>query len=125
MKFWVALSYVDSEGVYHPLGSGTFTAASAADAEECAMQAWWDPRLETTGCSPVCKVERFEMKKELKHFEVIMEFEATSRVHLSRLRAIIEAALRHSTASEAIRDAVGDQFDEADVEFCGWFIKED
>lgn len=40
--------------------SGVFTAETAADAEECGVQAWWDPALESTGWKYEMEVKEVE-----------------------------------------------------------------
>ena len=62
MNTWrVRLYYRDEQGARHLLGKGVFHADTAKDAQECAMQSWWEPRLESAGCSLDCEVEPIEM----------------------------------------------------------------
>ena len=43
---------------------GVFFANTEEDAKECALDAWWSPRLETSGCSPDFVVEPVELEGE-------------------------------------------------------------
>jgi hypothetical protein len=54
-KYRVNFGYADERGVTHITNSGVFFANSEADARECAMTSWWDPRLEAASCSPICE----------------------------------------------------------------------
>lgn len=62
MNTWrVKLFCIDEDGSRRFMHKGVFHADTEADARECAMQAWWDPRLEVAGCSADCEVEPIEM----------------------------------------------------------------
>lgn len=63
-KFKVVAYYVDEDGVRHFLNKGTFFSESPQDARECAMQAWWDPRLEAASCSPDFRVHTVDEDDE-------------------------------------------------------------
>jgi len=52
----VILNYVDPEGVEHPLWEGVIEARSKADARRLSIVEHWEPRLDTTGCSPCVTV---------------------------------------------------------------------
>lgn len=61
MKRWdVKLYCVSEDGRRYPMHRGLFHADTESDARECATDAWWDPRLETTGCSPSFEVTPIE-----------------------------------------------------------------
>lgn len=58
MRSWkVKLFRVDGEGSRRLIAKGKFWADTAADARECALDAWWDPRLEAAGYSPDFEVQ--------------------------------------------------------------------
>ncbi len=59
--FHVSLYCIDERGVRTPLGRGQIFADTEQDAVECAMQTWWDPRLEAAGCTPAVIVAPCEV----------------------------------------------------------------
>lgn len=59
-RYWVTLFCVDENGEKRLMGSGRYYAESEADAEECAIQNWWDPRLEAASCSPEAEAQLIE-----------------------------------------------------------------
>jgi len=61
MNTWrVRLFCVEEDGSRRLMHKGTFYADTEADAKECAIDAWWDPRLETAGCSPDFEISPIE-----------------------------------------------------------------
>jgi hypothetical protein len=58
MKKWhVKFFVIDEEGQRLLKDHGNFYADTAADAKECALDAWWDPRWRCAGCVPDFGVE--------------------------------------------------------------------
>lgn len=69
MKLWrVTLFRIDEDGSRHLVNRGDFWADTAKDAEECALDSWWDPRLEATGCSPDFETEPAEPPEDICPF---------------------------------------------------------
>lgn len=64
------------------------------------------------------------MAKRLIHFDIGLELEVEGTVDEAEVKDIIEAALKHSTAAEAVQDAIAMKFDE-EVSFLGWWLKGD
>lgn len=71
-KYKIILYFIDPDEVRHPLGAGIFWCNSSEEACECAMQTWWDPRLEAAGCRP------FHDCTQLPQFRVHWEFDDDS-----------------------------------------------
>ena len=58
MNTWrVKLFCVDADGSRRLMHKGVFYVDTAADAKECATDAWWDPRWTCAGCSPYFDVK--------------------------------------------------------------------
>lgn len=70
-------------------------------------------------------VERTTMRKKgkLVHFDIGLELEVfDAEIDEAELRRVIVGALRYSTASDALTDAVHHRYDDC-VLFCGWYLK--